>query len=55
MYEHWVVNGDSPLTLRNWVHKFDLYCATSIEMNATDTAFYGGFVLGALFLPYLSD
>jgi len=55
MHENWVINGDSTITLRNWVHKYDLYCGTISEMNGPATAFYGGLLLGALFLPYLSD
>ena len=51
----WSIVAGDPITLDNWMVKFDLICASPFFISSFGIFFFAGMAIGALVLPALSD
>jgi len=49
------VDENADYSLQNWIHDFDLVCASSLTISSFASLFFMGFAFGSLFIPKLSD
>ena len=49
------INWNHKYSLDNWVKRFNLYCAPSIELGIVGSLFFVGYISTCLFIPQFAD